>query len=177
MSARLCLILSALLGMLAVTLGAFGAHGLTNNTNDGYLEKKYADMEPKLIAGHTVPASYKYLQDFKTGVDYHMAHALALGLTGFLMLRQRSRWLSAAAFCFSGGILFFCGSLYLLVIAGPKWLGVPWGAIAPIGGTLMILGWLFLSIAAWTTVKNANLHESVSERLAPPREPERKDLD
>jgi uncharacterized membrane protein YgdD (TMEM256/DUF423 family) len=155
MSPRLCLVLSALFGMLAVTLGAFGAHGLTNNTGDGYLEKKYADMEPKMIAGQSVPASYKYLQDFKTGVDYHMAHALALGLTGVLMLRQRSRWLSAASVCFFGGVFFFSGSLYLLVIAGPKWLGVPWGAITPIGGTLMILGWLFFAIGAWSTVKNA----------------------
>jgi uncharacterized membrane protein YgdD (TMEM256/DUF423 family) len=155
MSPRLCLLLSALLGMLAVVLGAFGAHGLTNNTGDGFLEKKYADMEPKMIAGQLVPASYKYLQDFKTSVDYHLAHALALGLTGALMLRQRSRWLSAAAYGFLGGIIFFCGSLYLLVIAGPKWLGVPWGAIAPIGGILMILGWLFLAIGAWSTGRNA----------------------
>jgi uncharacterized membrane protein YgdD (TMEM256/DUF423 family) len=155
MSPRLCLMFSALLGMLAVALGAFGAHGLTSNTGDGFLEKKYADMEPKMIAGQSVPASYKYLQDFKTGVDYHMAHVLALGLTGALMLRQRSRWLSAASVCFLGGVFFFSGSLYLLVIAGPKWLGVPWGAIAPIGGSLMILGWVFLAIGAWSTTKNA----------------------
>lgn len=154
MSPSLCLLSSALLGMLAVALGAFGAHGLTNNTGDGFLEKKYADMEPKIIAGQRVPASYKYLQDFKTGVDYHMAHALAMGLTGALLLRQRSRWLSAAACCFLGGIFFFSGSLYLLVMAGPKWLGVPWGAITPIGGTLMVLGWVLLALGSWSTGKN-----------------------
>ena len=147
MSARFVLLVSSLLGCLSVMLGAFGAHGLSNNQNTGYLEKKYADMEPKFIAGHSVPASYKYLMDYKTGVEYQMAHSLALALVGVLMLRRRSRLLTVAAICFLGGIFFFSGSLYLLVIAGPRWLGVPWGAITPIGGTLMLIGWLALAIA------------------------------
>jgi uncharacterized membrane protein YgdD (TMEM256/DUF423 family) len=77
-----------------------------------------------------------------------MAHSLALGLVGVLMLRRRSKLLSVAAGCFLGGICFFSGSLYLLVIAGPRWLGVPWGAITPIGGTLMLIGWLALAFVS-----------------------------
>lgn len=148
MSARVILFLASVLGFLSVMLGAFGAHGLSNNQNTGYLEKKYADMEPKFLAGHSVPASYKYLMDYKTGVEYQMAHSLALGLVGMLMLRRRSKLLTVAAVCFLGGIFFFSGSLYLLVIAGPRWMGVPWGAITPIGGTLMLIGWLALAVAA-----------------------------
>jgi uncharacterized membrane protein YgdD (TMEM256/DUF423 family) len=156
MSARVVLFLAAMLGCLSVMLGAFGAHGLSNNQNTGYLETKYAAMEPKFVAGHSVPASYKYLIDYKTGVEYQMAHSLALGLVGLLMLRRRSKLLSVAAGCFLGGICFFSGSLYLLVIAGPRWLGVPWGAITPIGGTLMLIGWLSLAIGALRTTSDAS---------------------
>ena len=85
-----------------------------------------------------------------------MAHSLALGLVGVLMLRRRSKLLSVAAGCFLGGIFFFSGSLYLLVIAGPRWLGVPWGAITPIGGTLMLIGWLSLAIGALRTTSDAS---------------------
>ncbi len=149
MKARTCLLLAAIFGFLSVALGAFGAHGLSDSKGTGFLEKKYADMEPKLIAGHSVPASFKYLQDFRTGVEYQMAHALALAMTGLLILRQPSRTLSIAAACFAGGIVFFSGSLYLLVMAGPRWLGVPWGAITPIGGMLMLTGWLFFAVGMW----------------------------
>jgi uncharacterized membrane protein YgdD (TMEM256/DUF423 family) len=148
MSARVVLFLASVLGFLSVMLGAFGAHGLSNNQNTGYLEKKYAEMEPKFVSGHAVPASYKYLMDYKTGVEYQMAHSLAMGLVAMLMLRRRSKMLTVAAVCFLGGIFFFSGSLYLLVIAGPRWMGVPWGAITPIGGTLMLIGWLALAVAA-----------------------------
>lgn len=148
MKPGMCLFLAAILGFLSVAMGAFGAHGLTDSTNTGYLEKKYAEMEPKIIAGHTVPASFKYLQDFRTGAEYQMYHALALAVTGLLMLHQPSKLLSAAAVCFLGGVFFFSGSLYILVIGGPRWLGIPWGAITPIGGMLMIFGWLALAGAA-----------------------------
>ena len=144
MSPRTCLSLAALFGFLAVLLGAFGAHGLSDS---GYLERKYADVEPKDVAGMAQPASYKYLQDFKTGVRYHMWHALALLGIGALMLRASSRLLSAAAWCFVGGIVLFSGALYVLVILGPKFGGITWGLVAPIGGTLQLIGWIMLFIA------------------------------
>ena len=149
MSARSCLFLAAVSGFLAVVLGAFGAHGLKDS---GFLERKYGATEKMNIAGHQVPASYKYLADFETGVEYQMAHALAMGLVGVLMMKQPSRCLSAAAWCFLTGILCFSGSLYVLVICGPRWLGIPWGAIAPIGGTMFLAGWLCLAVAALRTV-------------------------
>ena len=48
MSARTCLSLAAALGFLAVLLGAFGAHGLSDS---GYLERSYSDLEPKNVSG------------------------------------------------------------------------------------------------------------------------------
>ena len=145
MSARTCLILAATFGFLAVLLGAFGAHGLSDS---GFLERKYSQMEPKNVSGMEMPASYKYLQDFRTGVRYHMWHALALFGVGLIMLRQPSKLLSAAAWCFVGGIVLFSGALYVLVIGGPKFGGITWGLVAPIGGTLQLIGWVILSIAA-----------------------------
>jgi len=146
MSGRTCLCLAGCLGFLAVFLGAFGAHGLKDTK---YLTDKYANMEPKIVAGHSIPASYKYAQDFETGVEYHMVHALAMLATGLLMLHQPSRCLTVAAWCFLGGIVLFSGALYVLVIAGPRWLGIPWGMVAPIGGTLQLIGWLALTSGAF----------------------------
>ena len=146
MNGRTCLCLAGCLGFLAVLLGAFGAHGLKDTK---FLRDKYADLPPKIVAGHSIPASYKYVQDFETGVEYHMVHALAMLATGLMILRQPSRCLSVAAWCFLGGIVLFSGALYVLVIAGPRWLGVPWGMVAPVGGTLQLIGWLALTSGAF----------------------------
>lgn len=144
MSARTCLSLAAALGFLAVLLGAFGAHGLSDS---GYLERSYSDMESKNVSGMQLPPGYKYLQDFRTGVRYHMWHALALFGVGLLMQRRPSGLLSMTAWCFVGGIVFFSGALYVLVICGPKFGGITWGMIAPIGGTLQLVGWALLTLA------------------------------
>ena len=142
MTPRTCLIAAALSGAVAVTLGAFGAHGL-NDTK--FLERKYGDLPAKTVAGMEVPASWKYFRDFETAVDYQFVPTAALLGCGILLQRRSTRFLRAAAWCFAAGMLLFCGSLYLLVIGGPRWLGVPWGMIAPLGGSLLILGWLALA--------------------------------
>lgn len=144
MSARFCLTVAAALAFVGVALGAFGAHGLKDS---GFLEKKYSETESKNLAGLLVPASYKYLRDFETGVQYHLIHAIALLFTGVLLRTDGSVSLRTAAWCFLTGILLFSGSLYVLVIAGPKWSGIPWGMITPIGGTLLLIGWGSLAVA------------------------------
>jgi uncharacterized membrane protein YgdD (TMEM256/DUF423 family) len=133
---RCWLMTGATLGGLAVVLGALAAHGL-----EPIFEKQYSGT--KTIAGMEVPASWKYLQDFKTGAEYQMYHSLALLAVGLLALRQPSRSLDVAGWCFVLGILFFSGSLYVLTLTGQTWLGM----IAPIGGTLMIVGWFVLAYA------------------------------
>lgn len=147
MSTRTCLTLAAIFGFCAVFLGAFGAHGLSGgDARPGFLERKYVDVPPKKVAGLELPASYKYLQDFNTGVRYQMWHSLALFGVGLLMRHGSSKLLSAAAWCFAGGIILFSGALYVLVICGSDWFGVKWGLVAPIGGTLQLLGWLLLAV-------------------------------
>ena len=120
---RVFLVIAAIYGALGVSLGAFGAHGL----------------KPIL--------SPERFEIFQTAVSYQMWHALALlGAALFgLQLKVRSSLLSVSGYAFTLGILFFSGSLYLLVLLDKKILG----AITPIGGLLMIIGWITLAIAAW----------------------------
>jgi len=128
--------IGAVLAGFAVILGAFAAHGI-----DGYFAEKYAG-QVKIVAGSEVPAAQKYLNDFKTGAQYQMYHALALLFVGFSGLTSRKKkCLNIAGWCFLMGIIFFSGSLYVLTLSGQTF----WGAIAPIGGTLFIVGWFALA--------------------------------
>ncbi|MDA1369160.1 MAG: DUF423 domain-containing protein [Proteobacteria bacterium] len=104
-------------GFLAVTLGAFAAHG----------------MEDIL--------STESLATFQTGVEYHMYHALALFGSALLALHYPQEQLPRrSAYLFLLGILFFSGSLYILCLSGIGWVG----AITPIGGLFFLAGWATL---------------------------------
>jgi len=116
------------LGALAVGLGAFGAHGL----------KKALEAKG-------------YMDTFETAVKYHFYHTLALLVVGVLLHfgskngpMPGSGMLNAAGYCFIGGTLIFCGALYTLSLTGFSKLG----AVAPIGGLLLIVGWVCLLLAA-----------------------------
>lgn len=74
---------------------------------------------------------------WETAVQYQMWQAL-----GLLALGALRRRLGLAAALIGGGALLFSGSLYLMALTDARWLG----AVTPLGGLLMILGWL---IAAW----------------------------
>ena len=116
----------ALLGAIAVALGAFGAHGLK-----------------KMVPAETV-------QTFQTGVQYQMYHALALLLTGVLYEKCYQKFARIAGILFIIGIILFSGSLYLLTagkVAGTTSLDKA-GIITPFGGVAFIAGWLFLFLAA-----------------------------
>jgi uncharacterized membrane protein YgdD (TMEM256/DUF423 family) len=114
---------AAIFGLLAVALGAFGAHGLKTR------------WEAALA-----PAEVTYRLDvWHTASQYHLAHAIVLLVLAraFADPRQvRGAWWS-----FVLGIVIFSGSLYALCLTGLKWLG----AITPIGGVFLILGWLLLA--------------------------------
>ncbi len=112
----------AVLGLLGVALGAFGAHALR------------AMLE---TSGRTAT--------FETAVKYQFYHALALVLVGVLLNLFGSnpimvRLLNWSGYSFLGGALIFSGSLYVLCFTGVTWLG----AIAPLGGLAMIAGWALL---------------------------------
>lgn len=113
----------ALLTMLSVMIGAFGAHMLKS------------------------VISSEHLAVYETGVQYHMAHALGLLLIGVLIGQwgesTRLRW---AGRLLITGIVLFSGSLYVLSISGISFLG----AITPLGGVSFIAGWICLALEAFS---------------------------
>jgi uncharacterized membrane protein YgdD (TMEM256/DUF423 family) len=120
--ARAWLITGALLGAVSVAGGAFGAHGLK------------ATLEATGQAAN-----------WETAARYCMYHAAALMAVGLLGLSrpQITGQLTVAAWCFLVGTLIFSGCLAVLALFGIKLLG----AIVPIGGVLLIVGWLLLAFA------------------------------
>lgn len=116
---------AAVLGAIAVILGAFGAHGL------------------KAI----VPA--ETVSTFETGVRYQFYHVFALAVCGLFYMRYPSAWVSRAAICFEIGIVLFSGSLYLLTaLKATETVGLSGiGIVTPIGGVFFIAGWVLLAIA------------------------------
>jgi uncharacterized membrane protein YgdD (TMEM256/DUF423 family) len=117
---RRFLFLGSLSAMLAVALGAFGAHALR------------ASITPLRLV------------TFETGVRYQMYHALALILVALLTAHLPKRLSAAAGWLFVAGTLFFSGSLYALALTGTR----SWGAVAPIGGVCFLAGWICLAWTA-----------------------------
>ena len=118
---RTFLLLGAVAAFLAVTLGAFGAHGLRGR------------LSPEMMAV------------FQTGVQYHMAHALALILVSAIMGRMSGWLIQTAGWSFVAGIVLFSGSLYALVLTGVRGLG----AVTPVGGVAFLAGWAVLAWSVW----------------------------
>ncbi len=120
--AKLFVTLASLSGMLAVILGAFGAHGLKDRL-DAYS-----------------------MGVFETAVQYHFYPSLALLAVGVLAVSQpHTTLLKSSGWLFLLGILIFSGSLYLLSVTGVRWLG----AVTPLGGLAFIGGWACLAAASW----------------------------
>lgn len=124
------LICGGIFGTLAVVFGAFGAHGL----------KKFLEQEQ--------------LKSFETGVKYQMYHALLLILAGIL-------------FPFSGysqnlmgwflilGVFFFSFSIYGLVLSAAKGKKMAFlGPVTPLGGLLLVMGWILFTVNVAATVEN-----------------------
>jgi uncharacterized membrane protein YgdD (TMEM256/DUF423 family) len=129
-SARTWLLIGALSGGLAVACGAFGAHGLKSRfAADGSLSE----------------IDQQQLANWETAARYQIYHALALVAVGLMACRGRSTLMNLAGGAFTVGTVIFSGCLYVLVLSGQRWLG----AVVPIGGSLLILGWIALAIAAW----------------------------
>ena len=110
----------AIFGMLAVALGAFGAHGLKSKVPESILEA------------------------YKTGVLYHSIHTLVIGIiaiAGQLGYIQKSHRIINV---FALGIILFSGSLYGIAFANVFQMNTSIiGPITPIGGIVLILAWVF----------------------------------
>ena len=113
---------AAMLGVLSVVFGAFGAHSLKEKI------------------------SPEALNIFETGVRYQFYHVFALLAAGILYKEFSNKFIRWAGIFFIAGIVLFSGSLYMLTYfkatgnTGYNWIG----AITPIGGLSFILGWIFL---------------------------------
>lgn len=121
----------AISGALCVALGAFGAHGLK------------AHITPEL------------LDSFKTGVNYHMFHTLAMG---FVFSLGAAGFIAKPKLIFNLfliGIICFSGSLYGMAFANYFGVTLKWlGPITPIGGLFFIAAWLLLT---YNTIKRNDI--------------------
>lgn len=113
---NLWLAIAALNGALAVSAGAFSAHG--------------ANMD-----SHSLGL-------FETAARYHMYHALALGLAALAIRSGAGRGAKIAAWLFLAGIVLFSGSLYAMALTGVPTLGT----FVPFGGVAFIAGWISLAV-------------------------------
>lgn len=115
---------AAILGALAVALGAFGAHGL----------KAYVPAES--------------ITTFDTGVKYQFYHVFALLAVAYLNHHYPNKWFKWAGILFIIGIFLFSGSLYLLTaLKATGTVGLSGiGIITPFGGLAFIAGWVLVGV-------------------------------
>ena len=123
---RTLMLLAGANGLIAVALGAFGAHGL---------KKHLAGLDDAALR----------LEWWETAARYQMYHALALGLLAFLATRVQWTGVAVGGWLMFGGIVLFSGSLYVMTLTGVRALG----AITPLGGLGLLGGWVMVLLAAW----------------------------
>jgi len=116
--AQLWLGIGAAFGLLGVAAGAFGAHALRGRLGEDLMAI------------------------FRTAVEYQFYHVAALLTVGLLARQSEGVWLTAAGWSFAIGVLVFSGSLYILALSGVR----TWGAVTPIGGLALMIGWLCLLV-------------------------------
>ena len=105
----------------AVAAGAFGAHAL----------KSILDTPS--------------LQVFDTATRYQMYHAFGLCIVSWAIDRYPEQRLEQVGWLFAVGILLFSGSLYVVALAGIRWMG----AVTPVGGLAFLSGWILLGWRIW----------------------------
>ncbi|MEY4704178.1 MAG: hypothetical protein RL042_374 [Nitrospirota bacterium] len=118
------LVLGTVFAGLAVAAGAFGAHALK-----------------EILDEHR-------LQVFDTAARYQMYHAFGLCIVAWAIDRYPGQRLEQTGWLFTIGILLFSGSLYVVSLAGVRWMG----AVTPIGGAAFLAGWLLFGWRIWRGV-------------------------
>ncbi|WP_044173192.1 DUF423 domain-containing protein [Flectobacillus major] len=114
---KLFIQIGAILAGLSVALGAFGAHAFK------------ASLE-----------AIGRVDTFETAARYQMYGGLALLVVGILSDKFKHQFIQYAGYAFVIGTLIFSGALYMICATGVTM----WGAVAPIGGTSLMIGWLLL---------------------------------
>lgn len=120
MNSRWILVLAAISGFIFVSLGAFGAHGLS----------KILDV--------------KQMAWLRTGLDYQGMHTLALLALGVAVQFRDNIWFRRSAAFLAVGMVLFSGSLYWLALTS---IGM-WPYITPLGGFCFLIGWALLLVGA-----------------------------
>jgi uncharacterized membrane protein YgdD (TMEM256/DUF423 family) len=120
LSQKQILLGASALGVLAVSLGAFGAHALKD-----------------------VLVTNGRLDTYELAVRYHFYHTLALLAVAVLMDKYSTSRLQYSALLFFIGVILFSGSLYLLCLVNISKIAV----ITPFGGVFLIAGWATLFTA------------------------------
>lgn len=121
--ARRCIATGALLMLLGVILGAFGAHALQSL------------LSPQRLAS------------YQTGVSYHLLHSLGLVALGLVaQLTAETAQLRWSARLMLAGIVLFSGSIYLMAAGAPRTLGM----VAPLGGLSFMAAW---GLLAWHALR------------------------
>ena len=108
-----------------ITAGALGATGVALGAFGAHGLKVQLNQIPEAVAW------------WNTATIYLLIHAVAVGA-----ISQGGRW---TAIFWSVGALIFSATLYAMALGAPRWLG----AITPIGGSMLILGWLTLLVSGF----------------------------
>ena len=123
---RKFLLIASFMMVINIMIGAFGAHGL----------KPYLDDYGTII--------------YNKAVDYSFYNTLGLFAISFIATQIKDIKQIAIGYYFLFiGTLIFSFSLYILSLTKIFWLG----AITPIGGTLMIIGWMFVFFGIYKNLK------------------------
>lgn len=117
---RIFFVIGAIAAFVGVAAGAFGAHGLKGR------------LDPDMLAV------------FETSVRYQMYHAFGLIAAAWAFTRWPGAAVTWGGWLLLVGIVIFSGSLYILSLGGPRWMG----AITPIGGVAFLAGWICLAWGA-----------------------------
>jgi uncharacterized membrane protein YgdD (TMEM256/DUF423 family) len=131
-SAQRFLALGSILAGLGVAAGAFGAHALKDI------------LDPPM------------LQVFETATRYVMYHAFGLCIVSWAIDRYPEQRLEKSGWLFLIGILLFSGSLYVVSLAGIRWMG----AVTPIGGLAFMIGWLLLAWGVWRDARARSVNRT-----------------
>ena len=116
------LILAAFLGALALLIGRLGAH-----------------------LWQDILADTDSVGRFHRAENYLFYHALGLAVVAQLVERFPAQKFQSVGWCLTAGVIIFSGSLLVYSVTGFQ----PIIKITPLGGSLLILGWILLGIRSW----------------------------
>ena len=123
--------IAGLFGTTGVALGALGAHALKQKMQEGIL-------------------TIDQLSAFDTGTKYQLMHAIVLFILAYINRDKKIKLYTIASYLIVFGVLFFSGSIYMLSTQNISGIhaGFIFGPITPLGGLLLISGWICITIQA-----------------------------